>query len=534
MNDPEFRRYQYWLDRRMESVVERMQVKLKGIKPDVTLVTWTTNAGRFGHFRDIPRNMPARMNLLFDSPGQEFWLDETNRGNTIVPAFANAYIWAVTNHREAHSEPYIMSHGNPYGTDSFPRQEMVRRSLLAVAHGAQAAISMGWPGLSDGACDVLKELTARAPWLSHKQPEAWAALVMSDNTRTFYGRDPGNVEERYMSNVLGMFRATLEEHLPVTVINDWNLNPKDLAKYKVLILPNTACLMEEQAKAIRQFVENGGGLVATVDTSLFDEMGNAREDFLLADVFGVSYRGVPTSGGGKPEEIDVNFAKGIDAGYWEKRKSIFDFKPSPDLLSADARLKELLGDRPVTFKGQAVAVQPVDATARQDAVMTAREPGAAAVPAVVTRQFGKGRVAYIAAGLDSAYYLYPYPYERIVLASAIRSVAPQEFPISVEAPMCVHTSYFRQKNDGAQRLIVHLYNDLNSTANHARPDDDVPLREEIIPLSGIKVRFRGYNLGRIHLEPGGTDLKPVQTDGGLEVTVPRLDIHSMVVAELKG
>ena len=32
------------------------------------------------------------MNLLLDAPDQEFWLDETNRGTTIVPAFANAYI----------------------------------------------------------------------------------------------------------------------------------------------------------------------------------------------------------------------------------------------------------------------------------------------------------------------------------------------------------------------------------------------------------------------------------------------------------
>ena len=80
MNDPAFRRYQHWADRRMEDLVRRMQTRLKGIKPDVALVTWTTNAGRFGHFLSIPRNMPARMNLLLDAPDQEFWLDETNRG----------------------------------------------------------------------------------------------------------------------------------------------------------------------------------------------------------------------------------------------------------------------------------------------------------------------------------------------------------------------------------------------------------------------------------------------------------------------
>ncbi len=141
MNDPAFRRYQHWADRRMEDLVRRMQERLKRIKPDVALVTWTTNAGRFGHFLSIPRNMPARMNLLLDAPDQEFWLDETNRGTTILPAFANAYIWACTNHRTAFSEPYILSHGNPYGKDSFPPQEILRRMLLTLTYGAARRVS---------------------------------------------------------------------------------------------------------------------------------------------------------------------------------------------------------------------------------------------------------------------------------------------------------------------------------------------------------------------------------------------------------
>ena len=66
IEDPNFRRYQHWADRRMESLIVRMQTRLKGINPNIALVTWTTNAGRFGHFRDIPRNMPARMNLLLE------------------------------------------------------------------------------------------------------------------------------------------------------------------------------------------------------------------------------------------------------------------------------------------------------------------------------------------------------------------------------------------------------------------------------------------------------------------------------------
>ena len=277
MNDPAFRRYQHWADRRMEALVRRMQTRLKGIKPDVALVTWTTNAGRFGHFLSIPRNMPTRMNLLLDAPDQEFWLDETNRGATIVPAFANAYIWATTNHRTAFSEPYILSHGNPYGKDSFPPQEILRRMLLTLTYGAAPSIAVGQPAnLQKELYACLDQVAKRKPWLAHKKPEPWAALVMSDNTRNFYGRSPGLVEERYMAGVFGTFRAAVEEHLPVTVINDWNLNTADLAPFKVLILANTACLDDDQVAAIEQFCPNGGGLVASLDASLFDEFGSPR------------------------------------------------------------------------------------------------------------------------------------------------------------------------------------------------------------------------------------------------------------------
>ena len=356
MNDPNFRRLLLWEDRRMEAYVERMQERLKTIKPGFAIVTWTTNAGRFGHFLDIPHNMSARMNLLFDAPSQEFWLDETNRGNTVVPAFANAYIWAVTNHRVAFSEPYLMSHGNPYGTDSFPEPEMLRRVLLALSYGVNPALCLAWPDLHDAACRTVTQIARRSPWLTHKRPEPWAALLMSDPTRNFYGRDRAKAEERYVANVLVAFRVGVEEHLPVTVINDWNLNADDLAPYKVLVLPNDACLSDAQAEAVRQFVRNGGGLVASNDTSLFDELGNPRKDFALADVFGAHYQGVASSQAAKPEELDINFEKGVTGDYWENRKGVFAFQMGEHPLFDSARLKTYLGRRPVTFRGQAVRV----------------------------------------------------------------------------------------------------------------------------------------------------------------------------------
>ena len=137
----------------------------------------------------------------------------------------------------------------------------------------------------------------------------------------------------------------------------------------------------------------------------------------------------------------------------------------------------------------------------------------------------------MAAGIDSAYYLYPYPYQRLVMAQAIRWAASAQPMLEVDAPMCVQSTIYRQKKDG-ERLVVNLYNDLNSAGNHARPDEDVPLREEIIPLYNIGVTFTGYPISRVHLEPGAVELKVTKEGDKTKVVVPRLDIHCMVVAEL--
>jgi hypothetical protein len=534
MEDSAFRHYQHWADRRMESLIVRMQTRLKGINPNLALVTWTTNAGRFGHFRDIPRNMPARMNLLLDAPDQEFWMDETNRGASIVPAFGNAYAWATTNHRVSFSEPYLMSHGNPYGKDSFPGHEIERRMLLVLTHGATPSLAVGQSEtMQESAYKALAEVQKRKAWLTHKEPEPWAALVMSDNTRVFYGRSSGKVEERYLANVFGVFRAAIEEHLPLTLINDWNLTDTEFAKYKVLVLANTASLDNAQCEAIRKFVANGGGLVASLDASLCDEFGDPRKDFALADVFGANHRGVPASDSApKPEDLDVNFARNLGPEYWEKRRNVWQLQRTVDFPLNSPKLIELIGTQSVLFKGPAVRVAPREGAQVLATLAPHGEDKGEPIPAIIANTFGKGRVLLFAAGIDAANYLYSYPYHRAVLQSALEWSASAPPPIAVEAPMCVHAVSMRQKKEG-ERLIVHLYNDVNTTANHARPDDDVPLREETLPIHDIGVAFRGYKLGRVHLEPGGIDLEKKIAGNVVTVSVPRLDVHAMVVAELE-
>ena len=74
--------------------------------------------------------------------------------------------------------------------------------------------------------------------------------------------------------------------------------------------------------------------------------------------------------------------------------------------------------------------------------------------------------------------------------------------------MCVHSTLMRQTKGKTQRLIVHLFSDLNTTAFHALPNDDVPLREEVVPIHDIRVTFSdAYRFRSIRLELWGSNRK---------------------------
>ena len=74
----------------------------------------------------------------------------------------------------------------------------------------------------------------------------------------------------------------------------------------------------------------------------------------------------------------------------------------------------------------------------------------------------------------------------------MRWAAAAEFGVKVEAPMCVQTTFFRQNKDG-ERLVIHLFNAINSTGHKAFASDDVPLREESVPVHDIKLRLTAYH-----------------------------------------
>lgn len=97
--------------------------------------------------------------------------------------------------------------------------------------------------------------------------------------------------EDFNSCVLGFEQSLLLGRVPFDVLFEDNLFERDrLRQYEVLVLANVLCLSDDEVERIRAFVLGGGGLIATGQTSLFDENLRQRRDFALADLFAAHER----------------------------------------------------------------------------------------------------------------------------------------------------------------------------------------------------------------------------------------------------
>jgi len=123
-------------------------------------------------------------------------------------------------------------------------------------------------------------------YLRNTAPLVRVAMVYSEQTKRYCGGQ--RWQERSGGHELGMYHALIEARVPFEMVNDRLLDAEHLAPFKLLILPNVAALSDAQCEQLRQFVNRGGSLLATFETSLYDEQGGRRKDFGLADLFGVT------------------------------------------------------------------------------------------------------------------------------------------------------------------------------------------------------------------------------------------------------
>ena len=540
----EYRRFLRWRLEQWGKFVRHWSAELKKVNPEFAFTPWSTGPGRWWHWAGFPNAEGSELgNLMTDAPVLElFWDFPPNQGNNLLPTFASRFYRGFCQERTVWMAPYFRSQGQQQVV--VPLVESEVRVLTVLTNGGVPPVAGFHLGKMADENYFHRLIRQREPWLKEARSVKWAAMLVSENSYLFYGI-PGTravfggqvagsgVDSidlsrtipslrrlpAHLESAIGMFRACMESHLPLDFISDLTLEQDNaLEQYKVLALPDAACLSEKALANIRRFVQNGGGLVATQNSSLFDQDGNQRGDFGLADLFQAHFKGVEDH-----------------TGRWPQFPNTADFQVVNHTITDDPVIKGMY-DRhrdQLNYIGWTAVVEADPAAqviAHYSPYVNWLPKYEIKRPFILASPSGKGRVVYFAAAIDQAYFVSPYQCERPLMTNAIRWAAGEcRPPVEVKAPMCVQAAFYEQQ--GGSRTVVHLLNELNTTGGRALPDMDPSMREEVVPLCGIKVLFRDKSIKNIKLQPEGDELKLNITDEGLEVVVPQLKLHSMVVAD---
>jgi len=339
---------------------------------------------------------------------------------------------------------------------------------------------------------------------------ARVGLVYSEQTDHKYGGKAWQQKIRDHSN--GMYHALVEARVPFEMVNDRLFDAESLKPYKLLILPNIAALSDKQCDELRKFVERGGSLVATFETSLYNEEGVQRADFGLSDIFGVSFNKKVE---GPMRNSYLKFKADRATGKFHPvLKGLEDaYRTINTIYQVDVTPKASFPS-PVTLVPTYPDLPMEDVYPRVEDTDT-RE--------IYLREVGQGRVVYIPGDLDRSFWQIMNRDHGKLLSNVFEWALNEEPIVSSEGPGVMDITAWRQQHS----MTVHLVNLTNPMMMKG------PFRE-LIPVEAkvsIKVPENAKVTG-VHLLMA--DKSPVyeMSKGKVIVTVPKIKDHEIVALDL--
>ena len=120
------------------------------------------------------------------------------------------------------------------------------------------------------------------------------AILYSQQTLSFWGLNNAHPLQDRSSTLdyfEGVYYSLLQGRHLFDFVHEDNLDADTLKKYRMLILPNVAFLSDHQCEQLRAYVQAGGNLLATYETSLYNEWGDRRSALGLGDILGAELAG---------------------------------------------------------------------------------------------------------------------------------------------------------------------------------------------------------------------------------------------------
>ncbi len=345
--------------------------------------------------------------------------------------------------------------------------------------------------------------------LAQQVPVAGIGIYYSRPTRWFYREAPPE-EDRFDASIKGMETVLMENHIPYDFIPDDQLSAERLQKYKLIILPNVRCMADAELQVLKTFVQQGGHLMATFASSLYDAEGKEREDFGLAEVFGCHYTGKSTN----------------------TRKDSYQYmlQSQHPLVRPDSEETELLINAGYTLLCKAeekaeVICTLVPTVHNQPPEKAWVKEWSTEFPTVVEHRYGEGKVLYFANQPDQISKEIGHPDMRNLLLRGVKYLAGTAIAVESNAPESVHIG-LTQSLVQPGHYILSL---VNTTSGPGRPV------RRLLPVSDIQVNLHlagkalaGHQVLRVQGDCS------VQADGqAVEVQISKLEDFCAVHLQMR-
>ncbi len=518
MDDVDFRRYIAWRYGKFTDGVEHVAKGVYAEHPDAVL-DWNYYGRPYGSpdigwmschpLNPLPTTTHFFMEAGLDNLGVGFPAKLLRAAGPTFGFFFHAARGAGCAGSSPNPEPY---------TGSVAALAAVARGGASVTVSVHAGSFTHW---GDALQSIFTEARTLRKYVGGESVKH-VALHVSQNSRDF--RYHEDIDE-FWRLCRGSDEMLKRAQLITEVVFDDQLTIDTLAAYKVLMLTNSGCLADSHVDAIREFVAGGGCLIATHQSSLFDELGQERGNLGLADVLGVDH-----VVGDVRERIDAEdgaFDPGeanIIVPQTDELKGMFDpfiaFEAGQSEIEirSDSELEVLFTKSGLQWKGTRGPLS---------SEFFDRPDLDSGRPAVTRNRYGEGTAIYVCGDLGQGFYRNPLPQLKQLLAYLARSAQPA---IEVQAPQVIDVTAYLRKKD---QLMVHLLNNPIPLVpwNTSRADRPSYFSiDEILPVHDVVIRLNDFKAGSVRLPERDQSLAP--DSDGQRIVVPEVGLHEIVLIDL--
>jgi hypothetical protein len=325
-----------------------------------------------------------------------------------------------------------------------------------------------------------------------------------------YGSKPW--QQRNGDHGTGMYHALVENRIPFEMVNSRLLSKEHLKDFRILVLPNISTLSDEQCDQIKMFVENGGSVVATFETSLYDEKGNQRKDFGLSGLFGVSYDQAVE---GPMQNSYLRLKNDPETNNFHP--VLKDLEDAYRIINAIYRVKVV---PKMEFPGPVTLIPTYPDLPMEDVYPRQPETN---IRELYLRDTGKGRIAYFPGDIDRSFWQIMSADHGKLIRNSILWALNEEPIVDVKGQGVIDITVWRQ----AKSMTVHLVNLTNPMMMKGPFRELIPVDAQVRIRVPEDLKVNGVQLLMRDQKPQ-FEIK----EGMVILDVPKITDHEIVALNL--